>query len=126
MGPWTVLRFAEEGHERFGHAKSELIIKLSEAPHQKFKRSQDDLIYSHKISLSDSLLSLPIHFETIDNEKIEVAIDQVISPSAVKILEGKGMPILNDDPLGPLKKSYQRGRLIIKFDIEFPQQLSEV
>ncbi len=35
------------------------------------------------------------------------------------------MPILNDDPLGPLKQSYQRGNLIIKFDIEFPAQLSE-
>ena len=35
------------------------------------------------------------------------------------------MPILNNDPLGPIKKSYQRGNLIVKFDIEFPKQLSE-
>ena len=35
------------------------------------------------------------------------------------------MPILNHNPLGPIKKSYGRGNLILKFDIEFPKQLSE-
>jgi DnaJ-class molecular chaperone len=35
------------------------------------------------------------------------------------------MPILNDDPLGPIKRNFQRGKLIIKFDIEFPSTLSE-
>ena len=39
MGPWTVLRFPHEGHERFGHEKSELIIKLAQIHHPKFKRS---------------------------------------------------------------------------------------
>ena len=71
-----------------------------------FKRNGDDLIYHHKISLLDSLLSTPIHFTTIDNEKIEIAVDEVISATTVKVIEGKGMPILNNDPLGPLKLSY--------------------
>jgi DnaJ-class molecular chaperone len=35
------------------------------------------------------------------------------------------MPILNNDPLGPIKKNYHRGNLIIKFDIEFPKQMTE-
>ncbi len=35
------------------------------------------------------------------------------------------MPVLNDDPLGPIKRNFQRGRLIVKFDIEFPQSLTE-
>ena len=41
------------------------------------------------------------------------------------MIKGKGMPISNDDPLGPLKKSYKRGDLIVNFDIEFPTQLTE-
>ena len=35
------------------------------------------------------------------------------------------MPILNNDPLGPIKRNFQRGNLIIRFDIQFPTELSE-
>lgn len=59
MGPWTELRFPEEGHERYGHEKSELVIRFTEVPHDKFKRSMNDLTYSHKISLLDSFISAP-------------------------------------------------------------------
>lgn len=121
MGVWTELKFPHEGHQRFGHERSDIVAKFVELPHKKFKRSGNDLIYSHKISLLDSLKSTPIHFTTIDNEMIEVAVDEVIGPKTVKVIPGKGMPILNDDPLGPIKRNYQRGNLIVKFDIEFPK-----
>lgn len=80
MGPWTELRLVGEGHERFGLEKSDLVIKFKEVFHPLFKRQGDDLIYLHKISLLDSLLSTPVHFTTLDNEKIEISIDSVISP----------------------------------------------
>ena len=35
------------------------------------------------------------------------------------------MPILNNNPLGPIKKDYKKGNLILKFDIQFPNQLSQ-
>ena len=38
---------------------------------------------------------------------------------------GHGMPILNNDPLGPIKRNYARGNLILKFDIEFPKNLDD-
>ncbi|TNV72528.1 hypothetical protein FGO68_gene10145 [Halteria grandinella] len=119
------LRYPGEGHVRFGKAQGDLIVSLVQKQHNKFKRQGDDLIYSHKISLVDSLKSLPIHFTTIDNEPIEIAVDEIISPQTEKVLAGKGMPVLNDDPLGPIKRNFQRGKLIIKFDIEFPSVLSE-
>lgn len=47
--------------------------------------------------------------------------DEVISPQTVKKVEGEGMPILNEsEPLERLKK----GDLYVKFDIQFPEQLS--
>jgi len=54
---------------------------------------------------------------------VEIAIDEVITPETVKILKGKGMPILNDDPLGPIKRDFGRGNLIVKFDIQFPENM---
>jgi DnaJ family protein B protein 4 len=74
------IRFHGEGHIRFGKAQGDLIIKLTQLPNPKFKRSGEDLIYNHTISLVDSLKSMPIHFTNIDNEVIEVAVDEVISP----------------------------------------------
>ncbi len=35
------------------------------------------------------------------------------------------MPVLNNDPLGPIKRNFQRGNLIVKFDIQFPTELTE-
>lgn len=125
MGPWSELRFPQEGHERYAHEKSELVVRFTELPHDKFKRNINDLVYKHKISLLDSFNATPITFTNIDGEQIEVSVDEVISPQTVKIIPQKGMPILNNDPLGPLKQNFQRGNLIVKFDIEFPKQLSE-
>jgi len=75
--------------------------------------------------LLDSLSSVPIHFTSIDNKTIEVAVDEIISQSTQKVIAGLGMPILNNDPLGPIKRNFQRGNLVVKFDIQFPTELSE-
>ena len=68
---------------------------------------------------------MPIHFTSIDNKTVEVAVDEIINQSSQKVIAGMGMPILNNDPLGPIKRNFQRGNLIVKFDIQFPTELSE-
>ena len=125
MGPWTELRFPQEGHEVFCNERSDLVVRLSEKPHPKFTRRGDDIVYTHSISLCEGLVSAPISFRTIDNDELKVAVDSVIGPETEKVIKGKGMPIENKDPLGPIKKTYRRGDLIIRFDIQFPTQLSE-
>lgn len=119
------LRFSGEGHNRFAQRPGDLVIKFAQKTHLKFKRQGNDIVYIHKLSLLDSLKSSPIHFTTIDNQMIEVAVDEVISQKSEKVILNKGMPILNNDPLGPIKRNFQRGNLIIKFDIQFPTELSE-
>ncbi len=56
---------------------------------------------------------------------LEIAVDEVINQKSEKIIQGQGMPILNNDPLGPIKRNFQRGNLIVKFDIQFPTELTE-
>ena len=60
----------------------------------------------HKISLSDSLSSKPVLFTTIDKEAFELSLDSVISPDYVKVIEDKGMPVYNEDPLMPIKRDF--------------------
>ena len=68
MGEDTVIKFPFEGHERFARERSELIVKLVLLPSKKFKRKGNDLIYTHKLSLLDSLKAVPVHFNSIDGE----------------------------------------------------------
>jgi DnaJ-class molecular chaperone len=117
MGPETVMTFPKEGHQRQGQHQSDLIISFVQTPHNCFKRFQNDLILEHKISLQDALNAGPIHFKTMDNEQIEISIDEVINPDTFRLIYGKGMPILNDNPLSPIKQDFMRGNLILKFDI---------
>ena len=111
------LVFPGEGHIRFGKPQGNLIVSFTTVAHEKFKRRGNDLVYTHSISLVDALKSGPIHFTNIDGQIIETAVDEVITPQTEKIIPDKGMPILNDDPLGPIKRNFARGNLIIRFDI---------
>mmetsp|Transcript_42213 Transcript_42213/g.30919 ORF Transcript_42213/g.30919 Transcript_42213/m.30919 type:complete len:140 (+) Transcript_42213:588-1007(+) len=124
MGEFTELTFPGEGHHWFGTEKSDLKVKFMLIPHEKFKRFHNDLVYYHKLTLVEALKCTPVHFVSLDGEQIQVAVDEIISPETTKVLPGKGMPILNNDPLGPLKKAYQRGNLVLKFDVQFPKYLS--
>ena len=73
----------------------------------------------------DALNAGPLKFKTLEEEQIEITIDSVINPDTYKVIKGKGMPILNNDPLGPIKRDYARGNLILKFDVQFPTNLNE-
>ena len=124
--PSDTLRFLGEGHQRFAQPAGDLIIKFAQAAHPRFRRENgDDLVYYHKVSLLDALRSQPVKFVTIEGETVEVALDEVITQRSEKVIEGKGMPQRNEDPLGPIKRAYQRGRLVVRFDIQFPERLSE-
>ena len=73
----------------------------------------------------DAINAGAVKFKTLEGEQIEISVEE-INPDTFKIIQGKGMPILNDNPLGPIMKDYGRGNLILKFDIQFPQDLDEV
>lgn len=106
----------------FGHEVSDLVVKIKESLHLKFKRNGSTLIYSHKMNLLDALKAVPIIFQTIDGETLALTLDLVPTPQTTHIVKGKGMPLSNySDPLGPIKGQLERGDLIVKFDIEFPK-----
>ena len=61
----------------------------------------------------------------MEGKQIEISIDEVISPSTFRVIPGHGMPILNNNPLSPIKLDFDRGNLILKFDIQFNTNLDE-
>lgn len=53
----TVLSFSNKGNEAEGHKPSKLIVKFTQVPNESYRRKENDLIYTHKISLEEALIS---------------------------------------------------------------------
>lgn len=120
----TVLTFKGIGNQSPGIKTSDLIVHIKEKKHKCFQRvNKNDLIYVHKIDLAQALNSEPVLFTTLDGRKLAIAIDEIISPSTVKVVHGEGMPILQDD-MNVRDLNVKKGDLFIKFDIKFPEYIA--
>ena len=117
----TVIHFASKGHEAFAYHQSGLNVKFSLLQDDNaenilpYVRNGDDLVYTHKMSLEDALLSRPIQIRTLDGRNINLSLDQTITPQTVHTIRGEGMPRKANNK--------EKGDLNIKFNIIFPQVL---
>ena len=122
----SVIRFKDMGNEGLGEKNSDLIIKIKEKKNSLFKRvNKNDLIYIHEISLSQALNGEPVRLTTLDNRKIAISIDEIISPSTIKKVPGEGMPIYKKD-ISVRNLEIEKGDLYIKFHIIFPEYIDPV
>ena len=120
----TVITYKEKGNDAPGMVSSDLIVKIKEIPHNTFKRiNKDDLLYIHEIPLVKALNSEPVCLYTLDRRKLAISIDEIISPSTVKIVPGEGMPIHDKDLSKSRGSKIKRGDLYIKFNVIFPEYI---
>jgi DnaJ family protein B protein 4 len=113
----TELKFNGDGNQVAGCKNADLIIKFKQVDSPNthaFKRSGDDLILTHKISLRDCIEGCPIYFTTLDGRPLTCAVDETISPATCKQVPNEGMP----------NGKGGKGNLYIKFDIEFPTKFT--
>ena len=83
----TILTFPGFGNEapaqqnciHFIIKKADLIVRIKEKKHKFFIRKGNNLVYTQKISLADALNGEPIRLDTLDERKLSVAIDEVIT-----------------------------------------------
>ena len=75
MSEKTNIRFEGEGHQLVGYKNGALIIKINQLPHDLYKWSGNDLIYTHKLSLNDAIQIRPIEIITLDGWKLLVSND---------------------------------------------------
>lgn len=104
------------GDERPGQRAGDVVIVIDEKPHPLFKREGNDLHYTHRLPLADALCGPTMHVQTLDGRQLDVVMEGVAHPNAVKVVRGEGMPIS--------KAPGTRGDLRIHFDIAFPKSLS--
>lgn len=111
------IKFEQEGDQAPGIEPGDIIIILDEKEHDVFKRNGTDLRMTMNIELADALCGFTKIVKTLDKEtryiKIVSAPGEVIRPNKPKCVEDEGMPFQS--------RNYQKGRLIITFEINFPQ-----
>ena len=110
----TKLTYDCEGDERPGEIPADIIFEIVEAPHPRFKRKGDDLVYSRTLTLTQALTGTRFNLVSIDGSTLEIdtANDGVIAPGQHKVIRGKGMPN---------SKTGAYGDLIIEFQVSFPK-----
>lgn len=114
----TKITFNQEGDQSPNALAADVIFIIRDKPHQYFKRDGSDIKYTAKISLKEALMcNTIIRVPTLDGEPVTLAIKDIIKPTSIKRLSGRGLPLI--------KEPSQRGDLIVQFDIKFPTTLSE-
>ena len=75
--------------------------------------------------MAQALNSEPVRLTTLDGRKLAISVDEIISPSTVKIVHGEGMPIFKDE-MDVRDLNIKKGDLYIKFHIIFPEYIDPV
>lgn len=113
----TKITFPNEGDEGVNIIPADLVFQLTEKAHPKLSREGNNLVYTARISLADALTDCAIAVPTLDNRILSIPCPEVVAPGYEKVIEGEGMPLS--------KRPGQRGNLLIRFHIVFPEYLSE-
>lgn len=113
----TKITFPREGDQTPTTIPADIIFIIKDKPHPVFRRDGSDLIYTAKISLKDALCGTTIKVPTLDPSRVRtLQLNDVIKPTTEKRLTGDGLPIA--------KQPTNRGDIVVKFDIKFPDSLT--
>jgi len=113
----TKVTFPNEGDEGHNIVPADLVFVITEKPHAKLAREGNNLVFTSRISLADALTDCAIDVPTLDGRTLAIPCPEVVAPGYEKAIPGEGMPLS--------KKPDQRGDLVIRFHIIFPEYLPE-
>lgn len=107
--------FRGEGDQMPGVLPGDVQFEIEQKPHPRFQRKGDDLFYHAEIDLLTALAGGEIYIEHLDDRWLTVNIfpGDPITPGAVKVIKGQGMPSF---------RHHDFGNLYIQFDVKFPDK----
>jgi len=106
--------FYEKGEQSPGSMTGDLIIVLAEEKDEHFTRKGNDLFYEHTLTLSEALTGYEFLITHMDDRKLFVHSTplEIVKPGDLRVIIDEGMPFH--------KSPFDKGRLIIKFNVLFP------
>jgi len=114
----TKVTFAKEGDRTPGKTPADIAFIIRDKAHPIFKREDSNIIYTHKLSLKEALCGTLVNVPLLSGQKKAInCMDEVIKPATTKRIQGEGLPY----PKEPSRK----GDLLIRFEIAFPDRISQ-
>jgi len=109
--------FTGEGDQEPDIVPGDVIILLQELEHPKFKRNGPDLMVEQDITLFEALCGFQFVLNHLDSRKLLIKSNsgEIIKPGDVKEIPNEGMPLW--------KHPFDKGLLIIKFNVKFPESI---
>jgi len=109
--------FFEKGHEAAEVAPGDLIVVVQQETHAIFQRRGANLFMKKTLSLFQALTGFEFQLIHLDGHKLTIKSKSgtVLSPGAVQVVRGQGMP---------LGIGTQTGDLYLEYDVVFPKTLS--
>lgn len=127
MSDGDSLNFVGEGHQGWPSSDLKVIFKMVDADPEsenyevasRYTRKGDDLYYRCPVNLAGTIRCLPVKIPLLDGRLIPLALDEIVTPKTVRVLEGEG--IKHYDKNDPLDKNPRKGNLYINFIIGYPK-----
>jgi DnaJ-class molecular chaperone len=114
----TKITFPREGDQTTGKIPADIVFIIRDKPHALFKRENCDIRYTVKLQLKEALCGTIIEVPTLQGQKVQLNLsNRVIKPTTVERVQGRGLPYP--------KEPTRRGDLLVGFDIQFPDKLSQ-
>ncbi|KAE8352083.1 hypothetical protein BDV28DRAFT_161989 [Aspergillus coremiiformis] len=109
------IEFRGEGDQMPGVLPGDVVFEIEQKPHPRFQRKDDDLFYHAEIDLLTALGGGHISVEHLDDRwlTVNIAPGEVITPGAIKMIKGQGMPSF---------RHHDFGNLYIQFEVKFPEK----
>ena len=85
----TKITFPAEGDEGADMLPADVVFVIQESNEMSYTREGNNLIYTHKISLSDALSDCSLQIPTLDRRLISLACPEVVSPYYEKLIPGE-------------------------------------
>ncbi|KAF9602660.1 hypothetical protein IFM89_030548 [Coptis chinensis] len=92
----------------------DIVFVLQLKEHPKFKRKLDDLFVEHTLSLTEALCGFQFALTHLDGRQLLIKTNpgEIVKPGQHKAINDEGMP--------HYQRPFMKGRLYIKFNVEFP------
>lgn len=117
MADGYVIEYENYADEHPDYAAGNIQLLITTVPHALFIRDGDHLEMDMHITLQESLVGFTKTFTHLDGRLVKVTREKITKPKQVITLKNEGMPLHS--------YSSEKGKLKIKFHVDFPETLSQ-
>lgn len=114
MADEDYIRFSGEGNHVPGMQAGDVVVVIDEQEHKRFKRNGDDLIYTMDLVLSEAICGFQRTIPTLDGRTL------LLKSRPGEVFTSSGFRMIADEGMPHRKNHYEKGRMIIHFQVQFP------